>query len=228
MIQVLDKGWVELQSVMGTDSDIVAAARVSYLGESKGEAQDKKLLFYLMRNEHGTPFEMAEVKIRIRAPVITFWQMVRHRTFNLNLQSGRYTPFEEDDFYVPSEWRLQSKDNKQASEGHLTDKIASEHFTKRLIEHQRQGFELYKLALTMGIAKEEARLFLPAWGSYYTGVVKCDVRNWLNFCRLRMHEHAQYEIRVYAETIYEQILKPNFPWTCEAFELYHLNKSLHS
>src|SRR6266481_6301725 len=118
-IKVLNLGYVELQDLMGDDLAIVNAARVSFLGESRGDEKDKKLLFYLMRNQHTSPFEMVEFKFRIRCPLVTFWQVVRHRTLSMNLASGRYTPFEEDDFYVPSEWRLQATDNKQASEGVL-------------------------------------------------------------------------------------------------------------
>ena len=78
-VAVLDKGWIELQDVMGDDNAIVAAARASFLGESKGADQDKRLLFYLMRHRHTTPFEMVEFKFRVRAPVVVWWQWVRHR-----------------------------------------------------------------------------------------------------------------------------------------------------
>lgn len=107
-IDVLDKGWIELVDLMphpnaevSGDLAIVNAARVSFLGESKGNERDKKLLFYLLRNHHTSPFEMVEFKFRVRAPLITWWQWARHRTWNFNAQSGRYTPFEENDFYVP-------------------------------------------------------------------------------------------------------------------------------
>jgi thymidylate synthase (FAD) len=79
-VSVLDKGWVELQDMMGDDLAIVNAARVSYLGESRGEEKDKRLLFYLMRNRHTSPFEQVEFKFRVRAPLITWWQWARHRT----------------------------------------------------------------------------------------------------------------------------------------------------
>ncbi len=110
-VPVLDKGYVELVDMMphpatGVSGDlaIVNAARVSFLGESKGDEADKKLLFYLMRHQHTSPFEMVHFKLRVCAPLVTYWQWVRHRTFHYqsaNAQSGRYTPFEEDDFYVP-------------------------------------------------------------------------------------------------------------------------------
>ena len=221
-VAVLDKGWIELQDVMGDDNAIVAAARTSFLGESKGPDKDKKLLFYLLRHRHTTPFEMVEFKFRLRAPVVTLWQWVRHRTFSMNSQSGRYTPFEENDFYVvqPDGWRLQSGDNKQASEGLLDD---GQWLTDALVKHYDEGFRLYQEALAAGVAREQARLFLAGFGVYYTWVAKVDCHNLMHFLKLRMAHDAQYEVRVYAQAIYEHFFKPALPWTAEAFEKFLLN-----
>lgn len=225
-VNVLDKGWIELVDLMphpdtniSGDLAIVNAARVSFLGESKGAEKDKKLLFYLLRNRHTSPFEMVEFKFRCRAPLMTMWQWVRHRTWNMNAQSGRYTPFEEDDFYVPDVWRKQSKDNKQASEGQLTTEDGQV-LSEQLIAHYEQGFKLYKEALAKGVSKEMARLFLPGFSVYYTWVTKIDAHNLMHFLRLRMASDAQYEIRVYAEAIHQHFFKPALPWTAEAFEEY--------
>lgn len=228
-VEVLDKGYIELVDMLphpdtGISGDlaIVNAARVSFLGESKGEEKDKRLLFYLMRNRHTSPFEMVEFKFRCHAPLVTWWQWVRHRTWNMNAQSGRYTPFEEDDFYVPDIWRLQAVSNKQASEGEV-DAQAAAQLTEKLAAHYQQGFQLYQEALAAGVAKEMARLFLPGFSVYYTWVIKTDAHNLLHFLRLRMASDAQYEIRVYAQAIYEHFFKPALPWTAEAFEQYILN-----
>lgn len=222
-VAVLDKGWVELQDLMGDDNAIVAAARTSFLGESKGPEKDKKLLFYLMRHRHTTPFEMVEFKFRVRAPVVTWWQWVRHRTFSFNAQSGRYTPFEEDDFYVvPGDaWRRQSPSNKQASEGLLDPDVGAE-LTAALQQHYEEGYRLYRAALDAGVAREQARLFLAGFGVYYTWVAKVDAHNLMHFLKLRMAADAQYEIRVYAQAIYEHFFKPALPWTAEAFEQFVL------
>jgi thymidylate synthase (FAD) len=220
-VEVLDKGWVELQALMGDDLAIVNAARVSFLGESKGYEQDKRLLFYLMRHRHTSPFEMVEFKFRVRAPLVTWWQWVRHRTMSFNAQSGRYTPFKEQDFYIPAEWRLQAADNKQASEGVL-EGPAGEMLTHELVEHYAQGYQLYEEALAHGVAREMARLFLPGFSVYYTWIVKVDAHNLMHFLRLRMAPDAQYEIRVYAQAIYEHFFKPALPWTAEAFQKYIL------
>jgi thymidylate synthase (FAD) len=230
-VPLLDKGWIELLDLMphpGTaisgDLAIVNAARVSFLGESKGEQADKKLLFYLLRNGHTSPFEMVEFKFRVRAPLVTWWQWVRHRTFHFqsaNAQSGRYTPFEEDDFYLPGVWRAQSASNKQASAGAM-DTAADEALRAKLEAHYAEGFRLYQEALEAGAAKEMARLFLPGFSVYYTWVIKVDALNLMHFIRLRMASDAQYEIRVYAEALYHHFFKPALPWTAEAFELYML------
>ncbi len=227
-VEVLDKGWIELvdmmphpDSAISGDLAIVNAARVSFLGESKGPERDKKLLFYLLRHRHTSPFEMVEFKFRVRAPLVTWWQWVRHRTWNMNAQSGRYTPFNENDFYVPKPWRKQSKDNKQASEGILEEPDNLE-LTKKLLDHYEQGYRLYTEALELGVSKEMARLFLPGFSVYYTWVTKIDAHNLMHFLRLRMASDAQYEIRVYAEAINEHFFRPALPWTAEAFERFIL------
>ncbi len=223
-VKVLDKGWIELQDVMGDDLAIVNAARASFLGESKGSEADKKLLFYLLRHRHTTPFEMVEFKFRVRAPVIVWWQWSRHRTWSYNAQSGRYTSFQENDFYVPLTWRKQAKDNKQASEGEVEPALAAE-LTGELLAHYEQGFALYEKALANGVAREQARLFLPGFSLYYTWVTKTDAHNLMHFMSLRMSQEAQEEIRVYAQAIFDHFFKPALPWTAEAFEKYVLNKA---
>ncbi|MEA3334486.1 MAG: FAD-dependent thymidylate synthase [Chloroflexota bacterium] len=220
-VMVLDKGWIELQDVMGDDNAIVSAARASFLGESKGTEKDKRLLFYLLKHYHTTPFEMVEFKFRIRAPVVVWWQWVRHRTWSFNAQSGRYTPFKEKDFFeVGSEqWRLQSEDNKQASEGYLAD---GQWLSDALVKHYEEGYRLYEAALQAGVAREQARLFLAGFAVYYTWVCKTDAHNLMRFLRLRMATDAQLEIREYAQTIFREFFKPALPWTAEAFEKYRL------
>ncbi|MFQ5614764.1 MAG: FAD-dependent thymidylate synthase, partial [Anaerolineae bacterium] len=222
-VEVLDKGWIELQEVMGDDLSIVNAARVSFLGESKGTDQDRRLLFYLLRHRHTSPFEMVEFKFRVRAPVVVWWQWVRHRTWNFNAQSGRYTPFKENDFYQPAVWRRQSPDNKQASQGEIEPADAAE-LSALLAEHYQRGFALYEKALAAGVAKEQARLFLAGFSVYYTWVCKIDAHNLMHFLSLRMAPDAQWEIRQYAQAIYEHFFKPALPWTAEAFGRYVLGQ----
>jgi thymidylate synthase (FAD) len=146
---------------------------------------------------------------------------VRHRTFSVNAQSGRYTEFEESDFYIPEVWRKQAKDNKQASEGVL-ESPEGESLTRDLVEHYARSYALYEKALGLGVAREMARFFLPGFSVYYTWVVKVDAHNLMRFLQLRMASDAQYEIRIYAQTLYREFFKPVLPWTAEAFETYVL------
>lgn len=222
-VPVLDKGWVELQDIMGDDLAIVNAARVSYLGASKGPEKDKKLLFYLLRNRHTSPFEQVEFKFRVRAPVLVWWQWSRHRTWSFNAQSGRYTAFEDNDFYCPTAWRIQAESDKQMSDGELPPSEGAE-LTAALLEHYERSFSLYQAALNRGVAREQARVFLPGFSLYYTWVAKTDAHNLMHFLDLRMGPHAQDEIRAYATAIYEEFFRPALPWTAEAFEQYVLGK----
>jgi len=228
-IPVLDKGYVELQDLMphpathiSPDMAVVSAARVSFMGETKGEEKDRKLLFYLMQHAHTSPFEMVEYKFRVCAPVLVYWQWIRHRTFayqSVNSQSGRYTEFSESDFYTPTVWRRQSPSNKQASLGEVEDESGAA-LTRELLAHYAEGYRLYEKALAAGVAREQARVFLPGFAVYYTWVVKVDLWNLLRFLVLRLDHNAQYEIRQYAKAIWFHFLKPSAPWTAEAAEKY--------
>jgi thymidylate synthase (FAD) len=214
-IPVLDQGWVELQDVMGDDGSIVSAARTSFLGESRGPDADRRLLVRLMRDQHTSPFEFVKFRFRIHAPLVVWWQMVRHRTASLAMQSGRYTEFTEAGSYVPAVWRRQATNNKQGSDGALglTD---AEHLTTLLMAHYEASYRLYRDALESGVAREQARLFLPGFGVYYTGVWGIDAHNLMRFLRLRLAEDAQWETRQYAEAI-AGLFETALPWTAAAF-----------
>jgi thymidylate synthase (FAD) len=227
-IKLLDKGYVEIVNMMGNDSSIVNAARVSYL--SKGGVKDKKLLFYLMQNNHSTPFEMVEFKFRVKCPLFVARQWMRHRTWSYNEISRRYTS-EDIEFYIPdsNKWRLQSNKNKQSSGGFLppsdNDSLDGTYFTEEIYSYCTWGFTTYQNALANGMSCEMARMFLPI-NMYTTFIAKVDAHNLMHFLKLRMSDHAQYEIRVYAEAIYNNFFKPNLQWTSEAFEKYRLNKKV--
>jgi thymidylate synthase (FAD) len=218
-VTVLDRGWIELQDLMGDDLAIVNAARVSFLGESKGTGHDRKLLFYLVQHRHTTPFEMVEFKFRVKCPIIVARQWMRHRTFSYNELSRRYTS-EDIDFYIPTVWRLQSTDNKQASAGELDAPEAAK-LTAALQSYSEQALALYNQALESGVAREMARMFLPH-NLYTQFIAKVDAHNLMHFLRLRMAPDAQYEIRQYAWAIYEHFFKPALPWTAEAFEKFSM------
>ena len=189
----LDKGFVELIDFMGDDDAPVDAARVSFNKQAQNYSTDQnnRLTRYLIEHNHGTPFEMVTFKFRVHAPVITWWQWVRHRVASYNFVSGRYVPFDEDQFMeiAADQWRLQSKSNKQGSEGFL---LASEgtFWSAALKGHIARSFELYDRAVKRGIAKEQARLFLPFATCYYTAIVQMNARSLMNFLKLREDGHA--------------------------------------
>ena len=110
--KVLDKGFVRLIEVMGRDTGVVQAARVSYAGTSKGEEKDRKLINYLLEHQHLTPFEHALFKFHVKCPIFVMRQWIRHRMASYNEISARYTEV-KDEFYIPSRWRAQDRKNKQ-------------------------------------------------------------------------------------------------------------------
>lgn len=219
---VLDDGEVMLVDVMGNDAAIVQAARVSYGAGTKAVSDDRALIRYLMRHRHTTPFEMCELKFRIRIPMDHWRQMVRHRTANINEYSTRYSEaIDSAQQTLPGLWRLQSGTNKQGSGDFINEKIG-ELLSIQEADLQRQAREVYETRLEAGVAREQARKDLPL-STYTEAYWKCDLHNLLHFCTLRMDEHAQAEIRAYAKIIGERFVAPLFPLTWEAFEDYRLN-----
>ena len=204
-IEVLDKGYVELIDFMGDDDAPVDAARVSFAkaAENYTKEQNDKLTKYLLDHKHGTPFEMITYKFRVHAPVVVWWQWVRHRHMSYNFVSGRYVPFQEDQVYVPSLWRKQSISNKQGSApGEYLDPMSARTINNKFKELIENSYELYDYMVnTAGIAKEQARLVLPGFALYYTAIVQCNARSLMNFLSLRDEDHAQSEIRDYAKAM---------------------------
>ena len=209
LVKILDKGSITLQDVMGNDLSIVNAARVSYLGESKGDTKDKKLLLYLMEHNHTSPFEMVEFKFRVKCPLFVARQWMSHRTWSYNEVSRRYTS-ENIEFYIPEKWRRQDIKDKQASSGYTKS------YSKELLDITNTAMGFYNEAIKNGVAREQARLFLPVC-MYTEFIGKVDAHNLMKFLILRMSNHAQYEIRLYARAICHIFLKENLPWTYEGF-----------
>jgi thymidylate synthase (FAD) len=203
-IKVLDHGLVRLIDSMGTDLSIVRAARVSYDAEWRaGENQksDHRLIHYLMRNRHTSPFEAVTFTFEVKAPIFVLRQWHRHRTFSYNEVSARYTELPEE-FYVPQLDKLttQSSDNKQmrTNEQHPNAEILQEE-----MEHVcRTAFTTYHGLLANGCPRELARSVLPL-ATYSHMFTTVDLHNLFHFIRLRIHDHSQYEIRVYAEAMLE-------------------------
>lgn len=217
----LNAGFVRLVDYMGGDESIVQAARVSYGKGTKTVHEDRGLIRYLMRHRHMTPFEMVELKFHIKLPIFVARQWIRHRTANVNEYSGRYSVM-QDEFYVPDHQAIhfQSVHNKQGSSEDEVPLELCQKVIDILINSQRQLYTEYEQLLEDGIARELARINLPL--SLYTQWYwKIDLHNLFHFLHLRLDEHAQYEIRVYAEAIAD-IIKKVVPMAWEAFEDYVL------
>ncbi len=215
-IHVLDQGFVRLVEVMGSDAAIVQAARVSYGQGTKSVREDAALIDYLMRHRHTSPFEMVEFKFHVRAPIFVARQWFRHRTASVNERSLRYSESEEA-FYHPQGWRRQARNNKQGSEGIFENAEAD----AALENAYRSAYAAYQKLLSLGVAREEARVVLPV-GLYTEFYWKQDLHNLLHFIQLRLDAHAQYEIRVYAGAIAE-FVKRHVPLAWRAFEEHVLH-----
>ena len=218
---VLDQGFVCLVDVMGNDSSIVQAARVSYGEGTKHVNDDRTLLRYLMRHQHTTPFEMAEIKLMVRAPMDCWRQWIRHRTASVNEYSTRYSVAVDAAYSTaPEAWRIQSETNRQGSGG-VFDHDTGHVLTEEEEALHRYTREVYERRIKRGVAREQARKDLPL-STYTEAYWKVDLHNLFRFLGLRMEENAQYEIREYAKTIGEKIVQPLFPHSWEAFVDYQL------
>lgn len=225
--KVLDDGFVRVVDYMGSDQSIVQAARVSYGAGTKKVSQDRGLIRYLMRHHHSTPFEMCEIKLHVRVPMDAWRQWIRHRTANVNEYSTRYSiAIDQAVKTVPGEWRFQSTSNKQGSEGYLDEKIGQE-LSKEEENLHKEIWNIYNQRIEKGVAREQARKDLPL-STYTEAYWKIDLHNLLHFLRLRMDKHAQLEIRNYAKTIGEKIVKRWVPLAWEAFEDYRMNSKSFS
>jgi thymidylate synthase (FAD) len=220
-LPVLDDGFVCLVDIMGDDGSVVQAARVSYGAGTKKVSDDRSLIRYLLRHRHTTPFEMAEIKLLVRVPMDCWRQWIRHRTANVNEYSTRYSvAIDSAQKTPPDQWRSQATSNRQGSGDPLTEPVGeqlSQSESELIDETQR----VYQQRLELGVAREQARKDLPL-STYTEAYWKIDLHNLLSFLSLRMDTHAQQEIRDYATTIGEQIVKPLFPIVWEAFEDYRL------
>jgi thymidylate synthase (FAD) len=221
-IKILDKGFIRLVDYLGDDSRIVQSARVSYGEGTKSYREDKGLIDYLLRNDHTSPFEQVSFTFHIKMPIFVARQWIRHRTAKVNEISGRYSVMDSE-FYVPSpeDIAFQSDDNKQGRMNEPVPENIAEEVRTIISTEQKRVYATYSKLLDMGLARELARINLPL--SLYTEWYwKMDLHNLFHFLRLRMDAHAQKEIRVYADAIFE-IVKKICPMAAEAFEKHLLS-----
>jgi len=210
--EVLDKGFIEVIDSLGNDLTVVNSARVSF-GKRKSvwSAADRRLVKYLAKYKHYSPFRHLQVQFHIKAPEFVMRQWYKHvvgietssshstKDHAWNEISGRYVPVE--DFYTPDVWRKQSEDNKQASEGVLDD-LQQKRMTSTYNEYMRQVEMAYDRMIDAGMAKEQARIILPL--NQYTEVYwTASFQSIMNFIELRNEKTSQWEIQEYAKALLE-------------------------
>lgn len=221
---VLDHGFVRVIDYMGDDAAIVQAARVSYGAGTRHVSNDEGLIRYLMRHWHSTPFEMCELKLHVKLPVFVARQWIRHRTANVNEYSARYSILDRE-FYIPAPEQLaaQSTVNNQGR-GAVLEGAEAARVLALLKSDAGQMYDHYEAMLStegqQGLARELARMNLPM-NIYTQWYWKVDLHNLFHFLRLRADAHAQYEIRVYADTI-ARLVADWVPLAFRAFEDYRL------
>jgi thymidylate synthase (FAD) len=213
-IKVLNHGHIRLVESMGSDISIVRNARVSYDAAPRLDGSDDKLINYLWKHKHTSPFEAVQFTFDIKCPIFVARQWHRHRTWAYNEISARYAALPEE-YYVPEIENIttQSKSNKQMR----TDEVheEAEYWRDVITNRCTEAFSAYKAMLEAGVPRELARGVLPMnTYTHFFGTV--DLKNLFHFLELRLHEHAQYEIRVYAEAIIE-LIRPIVPVAVNAF-----------
>lgn len=212
--EILDKGFIQVIDKLGNDLTVVNSARVSFgKRKEKFDESDRKLVKYLAKHKHWSPFRHLMVQFHVKAPEFVMRQWYKHvvgietsssssaKDHAWNEISGRYVPV--TDFYVPHNWRKQSEDNKQASEGSIDDQESANNVFGEVMQHVLNSYD--KL-LELGVAKEQARMILPL--NQYTEVYwTASFQAIMNFIDLRDEATAQWEIREYAKAMKEMMLE---------------------
>tara|TARA_B100000408_G_scaffold68086_1_gene52179 strand:+ start:379 stop:1338 length:960 start_codon:yes stop_codon:yes gene_type:complete len=228
---VLDHGFIRVVDYMGNDSAVVQAARVSYGAGTRKVREDQGLIRYLIRHRHTTPFEMCEIKFHVKLPIFVARQWIRHRTANINEYSARYSIL-DNEFYIPAPEHLarQSSTNRQGR-GSVLEGSQALTVMRMLRDDATRAHAHYVEMMDIsgaeedqadspGLARELARMNLTL--NFYTQWYwKVNLHNFMHFLSLRGDQHAQYEIRAYANVMLE-ILKKWVPDTFDAFSDYRL------
>ena len=215
-IDCLDKGYVILHDVMGSDLTVANAARCSYDKKSEELSEkDVRLIKFLAREGHHSPFRHATLQFEVYAPLMVarqHWKYIvgsDHTMDAWNESSRRYIT-EEPTFYIPNpnEWRSAPENSKQGS-GEPIDKKVGANFTYNLTKYIEQGEWLYEHALANGICAEQARLFLPAYGMYVRYYWTASLQSVAHFLNQRLAHDSQKEIQVYAQAV-KELVEPHF------------------
>lgn len=221
-IKLLNHGFIRLIEAMGSDLSISRNARCSYdaawrAGEDEGS--DYRLLNYLVKHQHTSPLECVQMTFEVKAPIFVFRQWHRHRTWAFNELSARYRELSEE-YYIPeiSQLTTQSTSNKQMRTDIIHPK--ADELQQMITDQCAASFITYHKMLKLGAPRELARGVLPV-NTYSHMFATVDLLNLMKFCKLRLHEHAQYEIRVYAQAMFD-VAKSICPITVAAVEKHWL------
>lgn len=208
-------GYMELMNSMGGDLSIVNSARVSYNKYSETfEEKDKKLIKFLAKHKHWTPFEQNSITFRVKCPIYIARQWMKHRCWVFNEISARYTKF-DNTIYKPAEFREQAESNKQASiqaSSKLDQQAASEVYEAAT----KAALDAYNKLIDLGVCREQARGVLPV-GSHTEFITTVNLRNFMHWYNLRAPKEAQWEIQQYAKAAIK-LVKDVFPIAIECFE----------
>lgn len=223
-IEVLDKGYVRLVDKLGSDLSVVNAARVSYDKEaSEFSAKDFKLLMFLIREGHTSPFRHAALTFEVYAPLFVARQWWKYAVSSTHVddqngwnESSRRYITEAEEFYVPTVWRSKPENSKQGS-GAPVDEVVAADYTAALESVISIGESWYQSALEDGIAPEQARLFLPAYGMYVRWRWTVSLQGVLTFLEQRLAHDAQFEIVEYAKAV-RDLVQVEFPEVFAAWQ----------
>ena len=211
-------GFVRLDAHMADDASVVNSARVSFARTkeiTELSDADKGLINFLMRERHGTPFEHNAFRFHVKCPIFVAREWFRHRIGSFNEFSARYSEV-PNEFHVPLESEVRTQVGKPGSYSFESVDQETASTTVSIISTvNNRSYEAYKYLLSMGVAKEVARMVLPV--SMYTQFYwTVNSRSLMNFLSLRTDSNAQYEIRTYAEAT-EKIFGNIMPVTYESW-----------
>jgi len=226
-IDVLDKGYVRLVDTLGNDTSVVNAARVSYDKESESFGEkDAKLLQFLIREGHTSPFRHAALTFEVYAPLFVARQWWKYAVASTHIddqngwnESSRRYVTEDEEFYIPqaNEWRSKPENSKQGSGQPIDEEVGAD-YTVILEGMIRTAERAYHTAMEDGIAPELARLFLPAYGMYVRWRWTVSLQGVMTFLEQRLGHDAQVEIQEYAKAV-RNLTEQSFPQTMKSFEV---------
>lgn len=226
----MDKGYVKLIDVMGSDLSVVNAARASFNKDSQSlTGKDKGLIDFLVKNKHDSVFRHSAMTFEVYAPMEVKNQLIKHLVgsthmddqFGWNEISRRYVT-SEPEYFAPDAWRSAPENRKQGSGPNITDPETLDLIDDLYTDYIEYADNLYYRLMDLGVAPEQARLVLPGYAIYTRWRWTASLAAVLNFLSLRLKEDAQYEIRQYAKEV-ESFVQAHFPYTYESWMKWRVN-----